>query len=307
VFRRNLSDEFICELGELYEEKTSWWYSLVNDPQVFVAIRNDAINAYAGGASIARITWNSGRLRLEVHLKFLVLPNMTTIKSPYINLLETRQDPIQATVVDNPYRYVDNLQEIKAAAERLTGEERIGEINIAGRCKCVLDVETTFSGSDVSDDDPGRLGGRIDIVALNGKGCLILTEAKLYSNSEIKSKPTHIPDVCDQLVEYHEWARSNRKEIIAAYVDVQKFRKRLNLRSCEDDVIPRDLDLRPRLLVFGFDRAHQAALTDVKERIVKGLQGRIPDFDKRYIQTVGRTSSVREHHLDGSLSPGSAA
>ena len=132
---------------------------------------------------------------------------------------------------------------------------------------------------------------------MNSTGRLILTEAKLYSNGEIKSTSTAA--VCAQLVEYHRWAVRNKQDVIAAYWKVPTYRNRLRLPSA--DVIPTDLDVIPRLLIFEFDSTHKAALTQIKEQILTELKVQIPNFDGRYIQTVGAASHLREHHLDGSL------
>lgn len=77
AFTRQLEPLFIAELNKLYDDPNSCWRKLVVDKDVFIAIRNNAINAYAGGASIARIRWNNG-LQLRVHRKFLVVPDSTS-------------------------------------------------------------------------------------------------------------------------------------------------------------------------------------------------------------------------------------
>jgi hypothetical protein len=71
---------------------------------VFIAIRSNAINAYAGGASIARIEWNN-RLQLRVHRKFLVVPKPRSGEDAYVDLL-SRGDrtPVEAVTVNSGRR-----------------------------------------------------------------------------------------------------------------------------------------------------------------------------------------------------------
>jgi hypothetical protein len=77
-FKRHLEQPFIEALNKLHDDQNSWWHALVRDEQVFMGIRSNAINAYAGGASIARIEWSNRRLQLRVNRKFLVLPKPTS-------------------------------------------------------------------------------------------------------------------------------------------------------------------------------------------------------------------------------------
>lgn len=298
TFKRHLDAKFIQYLNSLREEKASWWSVLVEDKDVFIAVRQNALNAYASGASIARIEWDGSELRLKVHTKFLVFPDPACTDGPYVNL-RTGAPNIKAIIVTDEEAYASHLTHIKAAARRLTGEERKGTNTIAARTDCVVDIEAAYADAaetdDIEEEDPSS--GRIDIVALRDDGVIVLTEAKLYSNSEIRSRD--VPMVCNQLIDYHSWAQANKRDIIDAYCAVHEYRGELHL-----DLVPRggggaprDLDPVPRLLVFGFDRAHSASLRDMTASIVNGVNGDIPGFDGKKIQAVGGVSNVTESHL----------
>lgn len=73
-------------------------------------------------------------------------------------------------------------------------------------------------------------------------------------------------------------------------------RKELNLKSPPVANIV-DLDVIPRLLIFGFDSAHRKPLADIKRSILSGLRDRIPGFVEAHIHTVGSPSNVDRHHL----------
>ncbi|HWG32738.1 MAG TPA: hypothetical protein VN650_01125 [Gemmatimonadaceae bacterium] len=290
-FTRELNPGLISALNDLYVEKDSWWRALVDDKEIFIAIRPDAINAYAHGASIARITW-TGRLCLRVHRKFVVIPK-TTKGDEYVDLLDERRSTTKPLVVDSVKAYTEQLHYIKAAAGRLTGKEREDENTIALRCNCVLDIEAAFnneSASEQSDDDTA--GGRVDIVALEN-GTLSLTEVKLYGNGDVRSSA--IPAVCGQLQGYYTWAKENQTQIVKAYNKVAKYREELHLVS-EAQPVER-LDPTPRLLIVGFDRSQQSSLGGIKARIIENLNGCVPGFDKQHIRTVGSASNVRAAHL----------
>ena len=191
---------------------------------------------------------------------------------------------------------MEHLPAIKDAARRLTGDERAGATQVAASCGSVLDVEAAFDSvlEANSSDEPVGSVGRVDVVSINDHGTLILTEAKLYSNGELHSRME--PVVCSQLIEYYNWARDHAADIREAYSSVVAYRKARNLRSTPVANIV-DLDVIPRLLIFGFDRAHQKSLADIKSRILSGLRNRIPGFVEAHIHTVGSPSNVDRHHL----------
>jgi hypothetical protein len=295
-FKRHLEQPFIEALNKLHDDQDSWWHALVRDEQVFMGIRSNAINAYAGGASIARIEWSNRRLQLRVNRKFLVLPKPTSADDSYADLLASARTPVEAVTVNDALQYVEHLSAIKDAARRLTGDERAGAAQVAASCACVLDVEAAFDSviEASSSDEPVGSVGRVDVVAINDHGTLILTEAKLYSNGELRSRTE--PVVCTQLIEYYNWARDHAGPIREAYSSVVAYRKALNLRSTPVANVV-DLDVIPRLLIFGFDSAHRKPLADIKRNILAGLRGRIPGFEEAHIHTVGSPSNVDRHHL----------
>ena len=124
---------------------------------------------------------------------------------------------------------------------------------------------------------------------------MTLTETKLYSNSEIRSKTE--PAVCMQLVEYYNWAQDHVTEIVQAYTKVQEYRRELRLRQVVDSPKVVDLDVIPRLLIFGFDATQRGRIVRIKGRIVEGLRSRVPGFQEMHIRAVGNSSNVGAHHL----------
>jgi hypothetical protein len=179
-FIRRLEPGFISALQRLSAEPGSWWDALKQDRGVFIAVRNNAINAYAGG-SIARIEWNN-RLQLRVNRKYLVFPKPAGEDADYVDLLGRAVPPVEAITVNNMRQYLEYLPAIKDVARQLIGEERSAATQVAASCDCVIDVEAEFDSAaevDLSDEQVGS-AGRPDLVAVNDDERLVLTEVKLY-------------------------------------------------------------------------------------------------------------------------------
>lgn len=298
-FKRQIDTRLVSALNALYADKDSWWRALVDDEDVFVAIRPNAINAYAHGASIAKIEWN-GRPCLSVHRKYLVVPQ-TTKGDEYVDLLDDNHSPTKPLVVEDWETYSKNLKYIKAAARQLGGKEREDENKIATNCSSVLDMEVAFNDSQAEVSDRKNVKGRVDIVALTSSGVLTLTEAKLHENSDLRRADNdmdenNVPEVCNQLTRYADWAAAHEDKILAAYTSVAEFRKALGVRSAGAAVTR--LDLTPRLLILGFDNTKKKKLGDLRKSIVDGVKKRIPTFTERHIRAVGNASNVRDAHLE---------
>src|SRR5437764_451455 len=108
MFRRHLSDAFINELNRLYLLGT-WWATLADGPGVFLAVRDDALNAYSGGMSVAKVAWDGRRVRLLVHEEYLTLASPSA--SPYVDLLAA--DGRSRLVILTPEEYVARFRAVR--------------------------------------------------------------------------------------------------------------------------------------------------------------------------------------------------
>lgn len=70
-FKRGLSADLVESLNEEYE-RGGWWKALADDPQLFIAVRDDYLNVYWKGNSLIRLFLQNGRLVGEVHYKYML-------------------------------------------------------------------------------------------------------------------------------------------------------------------------------------------------------------------------------------------
>lgn len=144
-FERRLSPAFVEALNRLYIAD-SWWTRLVNDPDVFIAVRCESLNAYSQGGSIGRITFERGNVCLRTHIEYLSLP----AAQDYVNLTAEPSVELHRQVAWNRDLFVQHLPQIKLRPRRFAGAERVAENDIACRRHCVIDMEAAFS----TDCDP---------------------------------------------------------------------------------------------------------------------------------------------------------
>ena len=81
ALERNLSPELVDALKKEYAKQDGWWRILADDKDTLIAIRNNYLNVYRNGCSIAKVEYSNGKLAVGVHYKFLL---KKTIDHPYI-------------------------------------------------------------------------------------------------------------------------------------------------------------------------------------------------------------------------------
>ena len=79
-FQRNLSSEFIDALNELYDQPSSWWKSVADDTDLYVAIRNGYLSVYLDGQSLLKVEYKRApgggkEVQCKIHKKYLLVPS----------------------------------------------------------------------------------------------------------------------------------------------------------------------------------------------------------------------------------------
>jgi len=307
AFNRSLSREFVNKLNQLHDTPGSWWRTLVDSDDVFLAIRNDSINAYAKGMSIGRIGWDGKSVTLMVHEEYLSLPS----EVQYLNLLKPGTQSTRPVAHDEK-GYIANLGRIKNRAGRFAGGERKGTNKIACRVLTILDMEAAYTEAAENEPDPEKRqevesdSGRLDLVVISANQRLLTFEAKLFSNGELRAKAT--PKVCVQLQAYHGTISARQHELVQAYSSLvgifanlrgSFFEKRVrhpNWAAALKDPTSLTIDPIPRLLIFEYDGLQEPSNKTTMARIQDHVG--IPGFDlKKHVKTLGKATSVNETHL----------
>lgn len=296
---RQLNNTTIDQLNQLYVSNT-WWTTLADHPATFVAARpNQALNVYAGGGSIARVSFQGDQPSLRVHVKYLA-----ELPTAYVDLLDQEQGQAPIPIIDNIERFRNGIEGVIGRTTMYHTGEREGEVAIANSRSSVIDIELAYSfenqgGEDPDTEDNGRSSGRIDLVTCSDNGVLRFVEAKLYGNRELRARGERVPPVCGQLEAYYQWLNRNGQCIADEYRRMVTQMAKLmgqafdRFRNCPkiDHVDP-----TPRLLIFGFDQHQQEHANNLADNISQGIQG-INGFVREMITCVGGANNVTDQHL----------
>ena len=270
---------FIDVLNELRKDENSFWYKMVNDEDLFIAIRDEYVNVYYSGQSICEFSYLKRKkvVKGKTHEKYLGIEG-----TGYASSENGKISSLESVIKD-----LNELSEIKENVKKHIEKEK-GESYkvILNKESQVIDTEATFV--EVLKPNPKKEKGyqrsSIDYVALEKNSeneiKIVFYEAKHYSNPEIRS--TEVPKVVEQINRYEEALKLHEKEykqeIINTYKLICQNLKDLNIvknRNLVEDVNTSNLviDFQPKLIVFGFGSDAHARETweEHKKNIEKGV------------------------------------
>ena len=272
IFQRGISNpDFIKALQEEYNNPESWWRRIVDDKDLFIAIRNEYINVYFKGNSLIKLSFTNGDLIAETHYKYLIKPKVTPclIKTSTSNGMNFSPDNAQEYFTNN----ISDIEAIKTASGAYSGIEKEGIQKIIKSNDNIVDLEIALTHEAEADEmnpqeSTKNSAKRIDFAALQKKDdCyeLIFFEAKDFSNPELRvDGPDSKPKVMKQIETYQDLLIKYEADIISSYNKI-----------CQNlfDILPHsrlgqaiidiangkslEVNIEPRLVLFGFDGDQQ--------------------------------------------------
>jgi hypothetical protein len=251
TFRRGLSDPFVTALNVHYRSR-GWLAAAFDDDELFVALRDEYLNVYYQGQSLARVTLQGGALVAETHYKYLLRDD---VQPEYVRLTGGAFAPPAAPVLHS----VADWSALKRAARAWVGEEKRGVERILRANPNVLDVEVAISDDSRAD--------RIDLLALRDEGAgaeLVFVEAKTFANPELRAAPGRPVPVLEQIGRYTTLLVKYEADLRRSYLRVSE-----NLLALDGAALARRhpaartaltagsalrVSSEPRLAIYGFDQ-----------------------------------------------------
>ena len=260
-FKKGLKEDFIEALNREYGKDDSWWKQIVNDEDLFIAIRDNYLDVYYQGNQVMKLSQEKGKLIGETHHRYLFGGN---------RYLRSHNGVIGSDQFDNVERlssFGTDLQKIKNASRAYAGDERKGVHSIIRRNYNTIDVEVALPQKRNGQKGTAK---RIDFAAFQetdgGSLELRFFEAKYFSNPELRAKNGGRPDVLKQIETYERLLKDQKGALKEAYADaiddllelegIADDRKK-TLKQCKDQGF--EVCILPRLVIFGFDDSQKRA------------------------------------------------
>jgi hypothetical protein len=300
-FKKGLSNKFIDQLAE-EANKGSWWADVLNDPQLFIAVRNQYLNVYWRGQSLFKVVSQQSGLKATMHPKFLIDPGVhdeVTLINRKFNV-----DKLVEGGIIREYKGPETLEKMKRAAGLFYGPEDSGCHDIILHNPHLIDREIGFSDTvTASGGEPNKETNLIDLLTLESDGDvvrLVFWEAKHFSNAELRPVGPIIP-VCEQIKRYRNCISRHRNEIEVCYRRVaenlaamQKLGWKRELSPLVKDVAEgraltlgrKDEEPKVGLVIFDFTSLERD--TDIWQAHLAGLKSEI-----KHVMARGNPKAIK--------------
>lgn len=304
TFNRGLDDHLVEALNDEYH-KAGWWRALMDEKALFVAIRENRLNVYYRGCSLAEVWMQDGQVVGRVHYKYLLRPSIATPYAEWVD--QTYRLPVepQELFAASPPSRATEVETLKTAVKPYAGGEKTGVQRIIESNRNIIDVEIAFGIPGTETMAPSA--PRVDFAALkvlDGGSEVVFYEAKRFADhGALRAEGRRTPNVVEQIDRYSKLLRDNCQKVVDSYGRV--CTNLLSLHGMEERHPerhallqriarkPLSINPEPKLLVFGFDsdqrdghawKRHWKRLVELlgEERVL--LKGNSKDF-RRGIST----------------------
>jgi hypothetical protein len=261
IFNRGIDPDFVARLNLEYNSG-GWWRELASDRDLFIAVRNNYLNVYWGGASLLRISLQGENLIGDIHYKYIISPQSQLYVRVDDGKVVLPSDLAGLFQID-----LSKLNELKRAAAAYLGDEKRGVHEIIKCNDNIIDTEIAFNGQRETEIED-RPSSRIDFCALRSVGDeaeINFYEAKKFTNKEIRARDEGDPLVITQIKRYQDVIAKHTSDLELSY---RKVCGNLSVLLGVQNRYDHQLDLMRRiasgktrlrvqdtvrLVIFGFD------------------------------------------------------
>ncbi len=215
---------------------------MVNDKDLFIAIRDEYINVYYHGQSVCKLKYCKNGVKGSTHKKYLGVK-----ETGYFTSLNGEVADKRSII-----KSLCELDDIKKNVKPHKDKEKVNSYGqILDSNSQTIDVEITFSRS--HEYSKSSIDYAV-IKNLEHEYYIVFYEAKHFSNPEIRSKSE--PKVLKQIERYKRILIDNQSEIAESYKNVCSNLSDLGLignRFFLNDIANGyrlNVDIEPRLIIF---------------------------------------------------------
>jgi len=268
AYEKTIDDYMIERLNNLYKEKGSWWQTIVDEEQVFILVRKNALHVLIKGARLFKITMDKQNLVCETNKEHWLPEHRNDSKRTNSQYIRIEGEEL----MNNYDRIIENIQNVHEK-----DKERQCCHTISMNIKEIVEREVglVIEKSETSSRNKPQF---VDLQAVSSDSKMVFLEVKLLSNIEI-IPPEMRPDgnqpkkyVVDQLEKYEDIIKSHKQKIIDAYTEQCETYSQLKGAFFKKKLPnPSNISIFPtvRLIITKYDEAprREYSLTKIRKRI----------------------------------------
>lgn len=230
-----------------------WWCKALQFEDAYIDIRKDnTINIYYEGASLAKIEWIKGSICATCHPKYLHSDNAQVYYKKGIAIYQPCEEELmrlgteECCLLRNAQMfYSDKEGKEVGDAEQKSEKKLQGEI--------VCRAKTLYIDSEFAHqyEVGSRHTIRIDLVRVMGNKIQFVELKRIQDNRLLHEEGSEvIPEIITQIEEYHNFLKYNEKAILEYYKTLIAIKRSLGLPTTAADIDTLEIDTNPYLEIY---------------------------------------------------------
>lgn len=260
----------------LISNAPEWWYNVLQFENAYIDIRKDnTINIYYEGASLAKIEMTKGSIRATCHPKYLYGYNAQAYYKRGIAIYQpcekelVRLGPEECCLLRNAQMFYSDKE-----GKEVSNVEQKSEKKLQGKIVCR--AKTLYIDSEFAHryEEGSRHTIRIDLVRVKGNKIQFVELKRIQDNRLLHKDGSEVtPEIITQIEEYRNFIKANKDAILAYYKELITIKRALGFPTTSADIDTLDIDTEPCLEIHNLythlNPQREARITKIKTLLDK--------------------------------------
>lgn len=265
----------------LISNAPEWWCNVLQFENAYIDIRKDnTINIYYEGASLAKIEMTKGSIRATCHPKYLYGYNAQAYYKRGIAIYQPCEKELvrlgteECCLLRNAQMFYSDKE-----GKEVSNAEQKSEKKLQGEIVCR--AKTLYIDSEFAHryEEGSRHTIRIDLVRIVGN-MIQFVELKRIQDNRLLHEDSGVctPEIIKQIEEYRSFLKENKDAILAYYKKLIVIKRDLGLPTASADIERLDIDIEPYLEIHNL----YTHLTPQREARIAKIKAILDKHDVRY-------------------------
>ena len=261
---------------QLISDAPEWWHKALQFEGAYIDIRKDnTINIYYEGASLAKVEWANGTVRATCHPKYLYGDRAQAYYKNGIAIYQPCEEELmklgteECCLLRNAQMFYTDKE-----GKEVSDTEQKSEKKLQGEIVCrakTLYIDSEFAHQY---EEGSRHTIRIDLVRVVGNKIQFVELKRIQDNRLLHEECSNVmPEIIPQIEEYSSFLKTNYKAILEYYKILIAIKRALGLPTTSADIDTLAIDTEPYLEIYNLythlNPQREARIANIKATLDK--------------------------------------
>ena len=266
---------------QLKDDAPEWWHNTLQFDGAYIDIRKDnTINIYYEGASLAKIECAKGSVRATCHPKYLYGDKAQAYYKSGVAIYQRCEEELmklgseECCLLRNAQLFYSDKE-----GKEVSDAEKKSEKKLQGEIVCrakTLYIDSEFAHQYEEDS---RHTIRIDLVRIVGNVIQFVELKRIQDNRLLHEESSEVtPEIITQIEEYRTFLNTNKDAILAYYKNLITIKRSLGLPTTAVDIDTLGIDIEPYLEIYNL----YTHLNPQREKRIKEIKMMLDGHNVKY-------------------------